>query len=121
MKYAAVVWNILHDNETYSNEGQQILQHSHADKFSKQVAGASTAAEECERELELLPEVQKQVIREVHTKRAVALPETNWVSWEIALQSKTLHSFKITAEASVQQVFTPSQHQCRTLTRLHCS
>lgn len=88
---------------TYSCEGQQILKllRLHASKFSQRLVGASTAAEECERELEQdqATEAEQQMDQHIQHKSSVGRLESNWNSWEIALQTHDHHeSFRCAAK-----------------------
>jgi predicted helicase len=74
--------------------GKQVLQllRAHASSFSEQVQALSSAAEECEREVEQEQEVEQEMEQEVYRARTVERRETNWDSWEEALQGNTLQN-----------------------------
>lgn len=86
-----------------SGRGREVLQllHSHTTRFSDLFPGANSAAEECERQVEQEQQVEKQMETEVQLIASVPQKESDWNTWETALQSKTLQEFLHCASTEV--------------------
>lgn len=78
------------------------LLRSHASSFSNLLPGAKSAAEECEREVEQEQEMEKLIEKEVQLIACVPRKETDWNTWQEALQSGTLQEFVHRASTEVR-------------------
>ena len=83
--------------------GTQVLQllNTHASEFPQKVQPAGSAEEECEREVEQEQEAEQDQEQEVEHEVAVARLETDWPSWQGALECKSMEKFVVASGSQV--------------------